>query len=112
MVAVSATGEQTSQESVEIIKMKVVKLNRRYKAFKNYGHTYAFRFDVWSRESGLVEDIMSTMLGSQYTGNFHNWRATFSERPQSNMPRPYFISFRDESIISLVLLKMEMNDDI
>ena len=99
--------------------MKLIKLNRRYRAFKEYGHTCAFRFDTWSRESTRVENIMSTMLGSQYTttsgdivARFRDWRATFGTRPNINLPRPYMISFRDESIVSLVMLKMEMNDDI
>jgi len=99
--------------------MKLIKLDRRYRAFKEYGHTYAFRFASWSREAGCVEDIMSKILGSQYTMTsgdvvvcFRDWRATFGTRPHVNQPRPYFISFRDESIASVVLLKMEMNDNI
>jgi hypothetical protein len=99
--------------------MKIIKLNRRYQAFKEYGHTHAFRFDTWNRESTRVENIMKTVLGSQYTttsGNvvarFRDWRATFGRRPNINLPRPYMISFRDESVISLVLLKMEMNDNV
>lgn len=113
------TGEQRSIESIEITKMKIIKLNRRYQAFKEYGHTHAFRFDTWSRESTRVEDIMKTILGSQYTmtsgdvvARFRDWRATFGRRPNINLPRPYMISFRDESIISVVLLKMEMNDNV
>jgi len=99
--------------------MKLIKLNRRYKAHTEYGHTHAFRFDTWSRESARVEAIMIAMLGSQYTttrgdvvARFRDWRATFGRRPNINLPRPYMISFRDESIISVVLLKMEMNDNV
>jgi hypothetical protein len=62
---------------------------------------------------------MKTTLGSQYTttsgdvvARFRDWRATFGTRPNINQPRPYFISFRDESVISVVLLKMEMNSDV
>jgi hypothetical protein len=44
--------------------MKIIKLNRRYRAFREYGHTYAFRFDTWNREVNRVEDIMSAVLGS------------------------------------------------
>lgn len=90
--------------------MKLVKLNRRYKAFKDWGHTWAFRWDGYDPKScNVVESIMKEMYGSQYRWNekeYRDWRATFGS-PRRNGPRPYWVSFKDESVASVVLLKLQ-----
>ena len=97
--------------------MKLVKLNRRYKAFKDYGHIYAFRFTEWDRKADRVEKMFSDAYGSQYAwssradSNFRNWRASFGNRSPRSRIRPYWISFKDESMATLVLLKVEMEND-
>jgi hypothetical protein len=92
--------------------MKLIKLNRRYRAYKDYGHTWGFRFDHWSAEHcGPVERLLESMYGSQYKGTdlYYHWRATFGTHVPFNAHyKPYFITFRDESIISVILLKLEM----
>jgi hypothetical protein len=94
--------------------MKLIKLNRRYRAYKEYGHTWGFRFDRWTPEHcGSIERLLESMYGSQYNGNKHglynHWRGTFGTKiPFNTHYRPYFITFRDESVISVVLLKLEM----
>ena len=85
--------------------MKLIKLNRRYKAYKDYGHTYGFRFDSWDKDSTVVEKILHDMLGSQYSYN-NVWKSTFGSRPRASQSRPYFITFRDESIATVVMLKL------
>ena len=97
--------------------MKLVKLNRRYKAFKDYGHVYAFRFAEWGIKADKVEKMFKDAYGSQYArssrvdSNFRNWRASFGNRNPRNRVRPYWISFKDESMATLVLLKVEMEND-
>ena len=87
--------------------MKLIKLNRRYKAYKDYGHTYGFRFDGWNGDSARVERMLESMLGSQYKHyNSYQWKATFGNRSKANQSRPYFITFRDESIATMVMLKL------
>lgn len=97
--------------------MKLVKLNRRYKAFKDYGHIYALRFPEWDRKADKVEKMFSDAYGSQYSwtpggnSNFRNWRSCFGNKHPQRGIRPYWISFKDESMATLVILKMEMENE-
>ena len=99
--------------------MKLVKLDRRHKAFKDYGHAYAIRFAEWDMKASKVEKIFTDAYGSQYAwssrvdSNFRNWRASFGIRNPKGCirPRPYWISFKDESMATLVILKMEMENE-
>lgn len=88
--------------------MKLVKLNRRYKAFKEYGHNWAFRFNGY--DPGVimkVERIFHNMHGSQYTYRGPTqWRACFGS-PSKYGPRPYWVSFKNESDATVVLLALE-----
>lgn len=87
--------------------MKLVKLNRRYKAFKEYGHRWAFRFDSYDpKVVGPVERIFQDMHGSQYMWHRQTvWRATFGS-PTRNGPRPYWVSFTNEQDATVVLLQL------
>ena len=97
--------------------MKLVKLNRRYKAFKDYGHIYALRFPEWDRKADKVEKMFSDAYGSQYSwtpggnSNFRNWRSCFGNKHPQRGIRPYWISFKDESMATLVILKMEVENE-
>ena len=87
--------------------MKLIKLNRRYKAYKDYGHTYGFRFNSWNKYAGLVERAMTDVLGNQYKNwNSYEWKGTFGSRSKVTGSKPYFITFRDESIATVVMLKL------
>ena len=89
--------------------MRLVKLNRRYKAFKEEGHTWAFRFSGYDPKIvGRVEKIFQDLHGSQYKywGQANAWKACFGS-PRPNGPRPYWISFRDEYDATVVLLRLE-----
>lgn len=97
--------------------MKLVKLDRRHKAFKDYGHAYAIRFAEWDMKASKVEKIFTDAYGSQYAwssgvdSHFRNWRASFGIRDPQSRIRPYWISFKDESMATLVILKMEMENE-
>jgi hypothetical protein len=87
--------------------MKIIKLNRRYKAFKEEGHTVGLRFDSWSAEAGPYEKYLTKMYGSQYAYNHNVWRCGFGSRSGRNNPRPYFITMRDEKVLTAMLLAVQ-----
>jgi hypothetical protein len=85
--------------------MKVVKLNRRYKAYKE-GFTHALRFDHWEKNAGDIEQFLTKRYGSQYNWNKpqSQWTSGFGSRPSSSDSRPYWINLRRESDVSMILL--------
>jgi hypothetical protein len=87
--------------------MKIIKLNRRYKAFKEQGHTVGLRFYSWCNEAGPYEKYLTKMYGSQYAYNHNEWRCGFGSRPRRNEPRPYFITLRDEKVLTAMLLAVQ-----
>jgi hypothetical protein len=88
--------------------MELVKLNRRYKAFKENGHHWAFRWDSYDAKTcRQVEHIFQDMYGSQYNYSTTNWKANFGHAPNSNSSRPYWVSFTNEHDATAVLLRMD-----
>lgn len=88
--------------------MKLVKLNRRHKAFKELHHKWAFRFDSYdSKICNKIERIMQDMHGSQYSWNSTAcWKASFGSHVRGNSYRPYWISFTNEADATAVLLQV------
>lgn len=82
--------------------MKIVKLNGRYKMFREQGHTVALRFNGWSKLIAPYERACRERLGSQYKN--YSWSGHFGTRSGRNDVRPYWISFRNEADLTLVLL--------
>ena len=87
--------------------MKVVKLNRRYKAYKD-GFTHALRFDTWHIKAGEIEQFLTNRYGSQYNwykrhGN-SQWTSGFGSRSSKYDARPYWINLRNESDVTMILL--------
>ena len=91
--------------------MKLVKLNRRYKAFKEYGHQWAFRWESYdTKDCAKVERIMQDMHGSQYRWDKNAsraWQASFGHPTRGNSYRPYWVSFTDEHDATVILLKLQ-----
>jgi hypothetical protein len=88
--------------------MKVVKLNRRFKQFKEHGHTVALRFvNGYSDEIRAVEKACRARLqGGGWLRN-HDWYSYYGERNSRHdrdIGRPYWITFRNEADLTLVLL--------
>ena len=86
-------------------KFKVIKLNRRYKLYKEHGFTRAIRFSSWTTDVGRVESFLRERYGSEYPWNEknHMWRTHWG-RVQGNNPRPFFIGVRDEEMIFVAQL--------
>lgn len=86
-------------------KVKVIKLNRRFKLFKEYGFTHAIRFSSWAINTGKVEQFFRERYGSEYAWNNrpYMWKTHWG-KPGKNTPRPYMIGVRDEEMIFVAQL--------
>jgi hypothetical protein len=89
--------------------MKLVKLDRRHRAYKEFGHTWAFRWNHYDLATcPKVEKIMNDLHGSQW--NYRTtpkWQSRFGEHgTHRRQGRTYWISFLDEQDTTIVLLKM------
>ena len=89
--------------------MKVVKLNRRFKMFKEHGHVVALRFTGWgSNESVLYEKVCREKLGGGGWLPSSDWYSYFGDRNSRTDVRPYWITFRREADLTLVLLSANL----
>jgi hypothetical protein len=87
------------------VDLQIVKLDKRYTQFKTYGHTAAFKFSGWCRESHLAEYVLFDLYGHGRSPR-GQWYGYFAKSKKEMYEIPYIITFRDSSIISIVLLKM------
>ena len=74
--------------------------------FKEHGHTVAMRFDGWSQQIAVYQSVCQSRLGSEYK-NF-SWSSHFGTRNSRTDIRPYWITFRNESDLTLVLLSVQL----
>ena len=88
--------------------MKVVKLNRRFKKFRDYGHTVALRFGEGYPEAVPYESAIMTRLGGNRYDSKATWTSYFGDRNGRNTVRPYWITFRNEADLTLVLLSAQL----
>lgn len=70
--------------------------------FREHGHAVALRFDGWSKDIAVYEYVCRKRLGSEYK-NF-NWSGHFGTRSGRNDVRPYWITFRNEADLTMILL--------
>jgi hypothetical protein len=78
--------------------MKIVKLDRRYNAF-NDGYTHALRFDACCQTS----DRIIRFLDERYREACGVWHSNFGSVNNTGR-RTFWINFRNEADIALVLL--------
>ena len=99
--------------------MKIIKLDRRHKAYKKYSFSHAIRFDsYWSSNAEFVakylEEIHKTPSyqrpDSVYSKGETNWYANFGHKSKGDCLRPYWIYLRNESDVTLLVLKGLLND--
>ena len=84
--------------------MKIVKVTRNWKIWDS-GHRVALRFNSYS-ESSVVENVAAKLFpqsrgGHRRDGDYFSW---FGKQNGRSEYRPYFISFRDEKMLTFVLL--------
>ena len=88
--------------------MKVVKLNRRFKVFKEHGHTVALRFHIYGARSQAYEKLCKAKLGGNGYHPERGWYSYFGVRNGRMAARPFWISFRNEADLTLVLLSADL----
>jgi hypothetical protein len=89
--------------------MKLIKMNNRWIQCRNWGHTAVIKFKSWGHQARVVELAIRDLTGS--TGWFKGgeWYGWTGKAP-AHLPRPYFISAKDESLLTMALLKAKLND--
>lgn len=88
--------------------MKVVKLNRRFKQFRENGHTVALRFPGYSDASRRMEKLVSERLGGTAWNRSGNWCSYFGASNGHSDRKTYWITFRNEADLTLVLLSADL----
>lgn len=89
--------------------MKVVKLNRRFRQFKEHGHTVAFKFpNGYTADSVAIEKVCRARLKDSGWNRSHSWYSYYGDRPNRFDVRPYWITFRYEADATLVLLSADL----
>ena len=83
------------------VTVKVIKLNRRFKLYKEHGMEHAIRFSSWDKKAGEVESFMRQHFGSEWVWGSNKqtqWKSHWG-KVNRDQPRPYFIGVRDEEMI-------------
>ena len=90
--------------------MKIIKLSNRFALYKE-GYTHALRYDRWDPKIAAIEVALAVMLGDRfYNTNQAAWRGTFgSKRDPKTGYKPYFIAVRNESHLTMSLLKAQQD---
>jgi hypothetical protein len=87
--------------------MKVIKLDRRFKAYK-FGYTHAIKFpDFIGSDVRKVASAFYDLYGWDYCYD-KPYKGFYSKRNKDNGLRAQYFAVKNESIITQVLLKMEM----
>jgi hypothetical protein len=91
--------------------MKVVKLSRRHKAFSK-GFTHAMRFESWCGKARMIETILRERYGPPrllpWFTESSEWCADFGHKRSNQEFSPYWINFRNEADITLLLLTVDL----
>lgn len=82
--------------------MKTVKLNGRFRMYREHGHTVALRFKSWTTDVSRYESACRRHLGSDWAKT--SWFSYFGARNGRSDSRPFWITFRNEADLTLVLL--------
>ncbi len=89
--------------------MKLIKLNRRFRQFKEHGHTFAFKFvGGHTKEAIAIEKAARKRLADSGWNRNHSWYSYYGERPSRHGVRPFWITFRNEADATLVLLSADL----
>ena len=87
--------------------MKVIRLNRRFKQYKEHGHTVAVKFAQYSGRAGLFETACRNLLGSHGWDRGARWYCYFGDRDRAGF-RPYWFTFRNEADVTMLLLSADL----
>lgn len=85
--------------------MKVIKLNRRFKVYKERGHEVAVKFQGYGPKANELEKVCQARLGENYIWNPEGtWYGWFGKKRYGMHLSPYFVSFQKESDLTFVLM--------
>jgi hypothetical protein len=88
--------------------MKVIKLDRRFKAYQ-FGFTHAIKFTNWfTSEARAVSSALYDIYGWDWDYT-KPYKSFVGKKSRYTGVRPQYFAVKNESIITQVLLKMEMN---
>ena len=89
--------------------MKIIKLDRRHIAKREYGFSHAMRFDRgWSKEARVYEQAAKRLFGDHnFAYETSSWAGIWASRKdQTTGYFPYTICFRDDRDITALLIKV------
>lgn len=86
--------------------MKVIKLNRRYRMFKDHGHQAGLRFYTWNMQAQAAERLLRQLTTSGGWQPDGEWYAYTGKTSSQFGARPYFITVRDPAVLSAVLISL------
>jgi hypothetical protein len=98
--------------------MKLVKLNKRHKLFRDEGCVYAWRFEGFNANTLRVELFFESKFGDQWSSNGRKkWRATFGSKSYSTLTltngrsykssrTTYWIGIKDPKDLPFLLLQI------
>jgi len=88
------------------ITTKVIRLNSRFKLYKEHRFEHAIRFSHWDPKIGKVETFLRENFGPEYVWGYNTqtqWKTHWGKTSRNN-PRPYFIGVRSEDMIFMARL--------
>ena len=90
--------------------MKIVKLDRRFKQYQT-GHVVALRFPSMNSKSITIEKLCKDRLGGHGRDRSGDWCSYFGARNGHSDRRTYWIAFRRESDLTMVLLSADLTQN-
>lgn len=95
--------------------MKIVKLDKRFRAKRLQGHTTGIIYNRWCKEAMMVESYLRGIYpgtgGYPSTRQRADWWAYFEHKSGKANDKKYYITFRDENLVSLMILVGVLQDN-
>lgn len=88
--------------------MKVVKLNRRFRQFRDAGHVVGLRFASYGARAIAAERLCRERLGGNAWDRSADWCGYFGVSNGHSTRRTYWITFRNPADLTLVLLSTDL----
>ena len=93
--------------------MKIVKLSKRFKQCKEHGHVIALKFDHLTSESLRYERACRDRLGGlgwDPSASWYTYYGARNRRHDRDAGRPLWITFRNESDLTMLLLSVSVDN--
>jgi len=88
-------------------KMKIVKLTKRYKLYSK-GYTHVLRWNYYSSIVAPYEQALAELYGPESLWSDSSpWKHVTGKEAGRWHERPYFIYVKDESMLTMLLLKIK-----